>query len=242
MAHFQQLKFVEIIAKNFPDFFNSKKILEVGSWNANGSIRDNFKECNYIGVDVTQGPGVDVVCPGEKIQYANDSFDLVISCECFEHNPNWKETFLNMHRMLKNGGMFILTCATLGRGEHGTSRRSPDASLTVLNGQIDYYKNISKKDLYELNLDELFDVFKVYYNIYSADLYFIGIKNSTIKPNINLNKLDNLVKTIKTNKKTSILYFIIRSISFWIKFAIAKAIGEKKYHDLKYNYRKRRKK
>ena len=43
------------------------------------------------------------------------SFDVVISCECFEHNPYWRETFLNMTRVLRPGGLFVLTCATTGR-------------------------------------------------------------------------------------------------------------------------------
>ena len=81
-----------------------------------------FSNCEYIGVDIAEGPGVDVVCKGQNLQYESAAFDVVVSCECFEHNPFWKETFTNMVRMLKPGGICLITCATLGRKEHGTKR------------------------------------------------------------------------------------------------------------------------
>lgn len=34
-------------------------------------------------------------------------YDITISCNCFEHNPYWRETFLNMHRMTKEGGLCL---------------------------------------------------------------------------------------------------------------------------------------
>ena len=77
-----------------------------------------FSNCEYIGVDIAEGPGVDVVCKGQNLQYESAAFDVVVSCECFEHNPFWKETFTNMLRMLKPVEICLITCATLGRKEH----------------------------------------------------------------------------------------------------------------------------
>ena len=74
MAHYQQQLFVEIINKNYPEFFKSKKILEVGSWIANDSIRKYFDNCDYVGADVAPGPGVDVVCSGELLNYENNFY------------------------------------------------------------------------------------------------------------------------------------------------------------------------
>ena len=46
----------------YPEFFQNKSVPEVGSWDTNGSIRRFFSNCEYIGVDIAEGPGVDVVC------------------------------------------------------------------------------------------------------------------------------------------------------------------------------------
>ena len=95
MAHFQQLEFV----KTFSDFFvkNEKiSVLELGSFNYNGSVRQFFPNSIYTGVDVIEGPNVDLIYDGKNFNFNDNSFDLCISCECFEHNPYWKENFINL--------------------------------------------------------------------------------------------------------------------------------------------------
>ena len=58
MAHYQQLKFIEEVSQEYPEFFQNKSVLEIGSWGTNGSIRRFFSNCEYIGVDIAEGPGV----------------------------------------------------------------------------------------------------------------------------------------------------------------------------------------
>src|SRR5664279_5161975 len=177
MAHYQQLKFVSELSIGLPDYFSNKKVLEVGSWDVNGSIRSMFKECEYLGIDVAEGPGVDLVCKGEDIQLPDHTFDVVMSCECFEHNLAWEETFRNMIRMLKLGGLCVVTCATLGRSEHGTKRTNPDASLTALNNYPDYYRNLKPSDFKrDFDLPNIFEGHCFQLNPYGKDLYFLGIK------------------------------------------------------------------
>ncbi len=146
MAHFQQLQFVREVKAGLPSFFSNKKVLEIGSWDVNGSVRSNFSNCDYIGVDIAEGTGVDLVSKGEDLTLADNEFDVVISCECFEHNFEWVKTFNNMIRMLKPDGLCVVTCATLGRSEHGTKRTNADASLTALNNFPHYYCNLSIMD------------------------------------------------------------------------------------------------
>ena len=107
MAHLEQLNFVSAITNKLDLNSNKLKILEIGSYDVNGNIRSFFPKVHYSGVDLIRGPGVDIVCSGEKLKHKSNTYDLVISCECFEHNPKWKETFINMFRMLKEGGVFI---------------------------------------------------------------------------------------------------------------------------------------
>jgi hypothetical protein len=52
MAHQEQKDFVQKLRNNFSNFFTDKKVLEIGSLNINGSIREFFDNCKYTGIDV----------------------------------------------------------------------------------------------------------------------------------------------------------------------------------------------
>lgn len=174
MSHPEQMNFVKELKNKFSNYFVNSKILEIGSLNVNGTIRKFFENCEYIGVDVGSGKCVDVVCEGQKLNYPDNSFDTTASCECFEHNPFWLETFINMHRMTKLNGLLFFTCATIGRKEHGTNKhKKNNCPLT----EWDYYKNLEEKDFKEkLNFESMFSEYSFEKNTKRHDLYFYGIK------------------------------------------------------------------
>jgi SAM-dependent methyltransferase len=186
--HTEQIVFIQNLKNTFPNYFSDCSVLEIGSYNVNGTIREYFNNCNYIGVDVGEGPCVDVVCSGHEYDGPDNSFDLVISTECFEHNPFWFETFLNMIRVCKSGGMVAFTCAGEYRPEHGTTKFAPTASpLTNKIGWGEYYKNLTAYDFKSrLELDNIFRnnqyffIDSYYFDNYifrgPMDLYFWGIK------------------------------------------------------------------
>jgi len=177
MAHQQQFDFIQSLVLKFPEQFTGKKVLEVGSLNINGSIRQFFTECDYLGIDVGPGNDVDLVCEGQKLDHPNETYDTVGSCECFEHNPYWIETFNNMHRMTKPNGLVFMSCATTGRAEHGTTRTSPhDSPLTTGKGW-EYYKNLTVDDFVQnIDLDNMFSAYEFEVGSPHQDLYFYGIK------------------------------------------------------------------
>lgn len=175
MAHIQQFRFIQFIKQVLPDLFESKEVLEIGSLNINGSVRHFFTNCEYTGIDVAPGPDVDIVSNGEDFYEKANRYDVIISCECMEHNPMYQKTWLNMLRLIKDDGIIIMTCATFGRPQHGTSLNEPVSSpLTVHLGQ-DYYKNLVQSDFEIVNLTRLFadHIFITDYS--SQDLYFIGL-------------------------------------------------------------------
>jgi len=218
MAHLEQLNFVSAITNKLDLNSNKLKILEIGSYDVNGNIRSFFPKVHYIGIDLISGPGVDIVCSGDKLKHKSNTYDLVISCECFEHNPKWKETFINMFRMLKEGGVFIFTCASDGRPEHGTSKTNPKESPGTSALGSDYYRNLSKNDFIDnFDFPSNFLNYFFYTNKQSFDLYFFGIKKSKSKSKSTLqlakkingikdlenliNKSQNKVESYKRNKK-----------------------------------------
>jgi hypothetical protein len=79
--------------------------------------------------------------------------------------------------MLKPGGLFLFTCATLGRPEHGTSRTTGFDSPFTSTKEIwkDYYRNITEADIKQmLYLDNIFSDYK--FNVQGFDIRFYGIK------------------------------------------------------------------
>jgi SAM-dependent methyltransferase len=211
LAHLHQLKFVSLVDEYFvkrhrPDV----SILEVGSYDVNGSVRQIFPDCKYIGADLCEGPGVDLVRSGHEIDFPDGSFDIAISCECFEHNPDWFATFLNMHRMTKPGGLLIMTCASKGRLEHGTPRAIFDSSPGASSRGLDYYRNLTEKDFTDaIKLDQLFAAHRFFYIRRSCDLYFLGWKIDLTPFKGDLDKFCRDVEKINNLGKTRVKIFDI---------------------------------
>jgi SAM-dependent methyltransferase len=174
MAHKEQMDFVKEVKERFPDAFLNKRVLEIGSLNINGTIRKFFNNCEYVGLDLGPGKDVDVVCGGHEYGAPDNSFDVCASCECFEHNPYWKESFENMIRLCKPNGLIFMTCATTGRHEHGTDEWSPDASPYTTH----YYRNLDTKDfLKEFDMNQYFSSYEfIIQDKHLHGLFFYGIK------------------------------------------------------------------
>lgn len=101
-----------------------RRALEVGSCIINGSLRpiiESWGVSEYVGCDITQGPGVDVVCGADEIVrvFGESSFDIVIATELLEHVRNWKVTISNMKRACVPGGLIVITTRSRGFKYHG---------------------------------------------------------------------------------------------------------------------------
>jgi SAM-dependent methyltransferase len=184
LAHPEQTSFISLV-RDFVFPFEGK-VLEIGSYQVNedGLLRAIFSGCSYYGVDLVEGPGVDIVASGHEVAFPSDSFDVTLSAECFEHNPLWRETFINMHRMTRPGGVVIMTCASRGRVEHGTARSSkPTYSPGTTARGWEYYMNLTQEDFASaFDLSEMFCEHHFFTVKSSHDLYFFGIKTGVPTP------------------------------------------------------------
>jgi len=183
VSHPEQRDFIARVKSAFPSFFNGVRTLEVGSLDLNGTVRSYFDGGAYTGLDVAAGPGVDVVAQGQDYDAPDGSFDTVISCEVMEHNPYWKETLANMIRVCRPGGLVLMTCASTGRKEHGTTRTSKgDSPLTVDMGW-EYYRNLAAKDFRRaLPVRTLLHPVAFFEHWTSRDLYMAGFKRGAPTP------------------------------------------------------------
>ena len=175
MSHPQQRRLLALVDRTFlPKGKTGFGVLEIGSYDVNGSARSVFPGARYVGVDLCEGPGVDLVSSGHEVAFPSETFDLVLSMECFEHNPYWRETFINMHRMSRN--LVLVTCAGRGRLEHGTPRTSLRSSPGTAASGIDYYRNLTPRDFRTFDLPRLFVAWHLC--AIGTDTYFIGWKTT----------------------------------------------------------------
>ena len=100
-----------------------KKVIEVGSYDVNGSLRpvvESWGAAEYVGVDIVPGPGVDVICKAENLveKFGKQSFDVVISTELLEHVRDWKKVIANIKGICRPNGTILITTRSYGFGYH----------------------------------------------------------------------------------------------------------------------------
>ena len=104
----------------FGKIYGSKgmKVLDVGGQDVNGSLRQVFMqmlEINYTSMDIEEHPSVDVVIkPGADFPFPDESFDLIVSTSCFEHDPCFWLTFREMCRIIKMDGFIYINAPSNG--------------------------------------------------------------------------------------------------------------------------------
>lgn len=176
MAHPSQTDFIQRVSERFPELTNhAGNVLEVGSQNINGTVRDFFANArNYLGIDLGHGKDVDFIVPGELLELPDGWADLSISTECFEHASNWPDILRNMIRITREGGLIILTFAGMGRCAHGTLDSDTFSSPFTTS----YYRNLGPDDLArQVIFGRYFSSHGFEVHSEAADTYFWGIRD-----------------------------------------------------------------
>jgi SAM-dependent methyltransferase len=155
--HKEVLEFLESVKKRFPSLFFKKRVLELGSLDWNGTPRHLFDDCEYIGIDVINGSGVDVVCSASTF-FSEEKFDVIITTEMLEHDKDWATSLSNAVSLLKKGGVLIGTAANINREPHCL--------------ELGHYRNISRHDL----MSVLGTRIEIKEDVEKNDIRFIYIK------------------------------------------------------------------
>lgn len=168
----QQIFCLQVKQQFFPHYepFNKAKVLDCGSLDINGNNRFLFLDCDYTGIDIQKGRNVDVVCAIHEWKAHNGTYDTIICTEVLEHDEHWRDSLLNMMRMLKPGGLMIITCATADRGAHSMFKEGPPLA-------DEYYENLSEAHIRTVwDVETVFERYVFHVGRENRDLYFWGVK------------------------------------------------------------------
>jgi SAM-dependent methyltransferase len=129
-----------------PNEITGKRVLEIGSYNVNGSYATFLKPYNplkYIGIDIQpcdhfnegqwvvtdikslavhlQEPCVNLILNVHKLldEFGKESFDFVICTEMLEHVEDWKNAISIIKNLVKPNGYVVLTTRCPGFALHG---------------------------------------------------------------------------------------------------------------------------
>ena len=176
MAHSTQRQFFERIKKEFPAFFVNSKVIDFGSLDINGSLKDLFVNCDYTGVDIQEGKNVDKISKAHE--YHSEKVDAVVSAEMLEHDEHWQKSLLNMYELLRDGGLMVISAAGPSRKEHGTIKKFRKGDIRAWGTDPTYYKNITEEMMNEFisKTSKQFSKYKIEYSENKKDLYFHGLK------------------------------------------------------------------
>jgi SAM-dependent methyltransferase len=93
-------------------------IIDLGSQDINGSYRPLFEQTSwrYLGIDMTAGPNVDIVLsdPYDWREIHEQSADVVVSGQTFEHTEFFWLTMEQIARALKPGGLCCIIAPSSG--------------------------------------------------------------------------------------------------------------------------------
>jgi len=167
--------------------------IDLGGADVNGTARGLFDAdyTNWLGVDIAEGPGVDIVADArswdwhsgrfltsEARTHAHKRVDLVLCTELLEHvapfpndiaDSGWKAVIGTACRMLRPGGVLMVTCASTGRRPHGAR-----GELDVPTGE--YYGNVELEP-FSAAMESLdWRDWDVKYNPNPGDLYAWAVK------------------------------------------------------------------
>ena len=139
--------FWKYASERYSRWFNHpSRVLECGSLNINGSIREHFHVKEYVGLDWRPGPDVDCVSLVHNAPFGTATFDTIASASMLEHDPHWRMSVTKMAELMKLDGIMILTWAAALANPHEL-QSAPDGAYHGLKAE-ELFRHVGAIGLY----------------------------------------------------------------------------------------------
>jgi hypothetical protein len=169
--------YLSTVRASLPEFFDGVSAVQFGAFGKNAT--DYFKRAKeFVGIDLMPGPGVDVAKPYHEA-WLGRLFDVALSIDSFEHDPHYRNTFINMIRHTGPGALVLFSCASTGHLEHGTRESTPADSPTTIALGLNHYCNLDARDFTGFPFVEAFEGWRFFRDLRSHKLFFLGIRRSS---------------------------------------------------------------
>lgn len=148
--------------KEFSEDKEFDRILDVGSRDINGSVRDVLSaKAEFLGIDMIDGKHVDIVMNSHDLskKFPKNHFDLITCCETLEHDDKFWITVEEMKKVLKPGGWMLITVPG-----------------------INFFKHDFPHDYYRFTEEAVKEMFKGFKDVH-VEYYFDAADPNQEKPN-----------------------------------------------------------
>ncbi len=142
--------------------------VDLGGRNVNGSIRELFAPESWTAVDLSDGPGVDIVANVTNWR-PDREWDLVCSTEVLEHVSTPRYVVETMAHCCRSGGTLLLTAAAPGRAPH-----SATGGASVPPGE--HYENIEPDRLQGWVRPLVSSIDEIFFDARHGDVYLRATK------------------------------------------------------------------
>ncbi|MHC4661178.1 MAG: methyltransferase domain-containing protein [Planctomycetota bacterium] len=108
----EQIKdFVRIVAENLPiqEPIHEFGSLQVPSQGDFGDLRPIFPGKEFVGCDILEGPGVDMILDLHKIDLPSESVGTVLILDTLEHVEFPRKAIEEVHRIIRPGGIIAIS-------------------------------------------------------------------------------------------------------------------------------------
>lgn len=115
--HLSSYQHMARLVEHYLSTDHSLRVLDIGSYDVNGSYRPLFEapHWEYVGMDLTPGPNVDLILASPyRWPLPSHSADVIVSGQAFEHIEFFWLTWLEVVRVLKPGGLVFLIAPSRG--------------------------------------------------------------------------------------------------------------------------------
>lgn len=92
-------------------------VVDIGSYDINGTYKSLFPKAKYIGVDTAPGPNVDVIINSDEWKKLKD-VDVVISGQTLEHVADIPSLMTSIFNVLKPNGIACIIAPSAGEAHY----------------------------------------------------------------------------------------------------------------------------